>query len=401
MRELLLRFTCGVSYQMCTRLAASIELVLSLYLYLVLFFRSARRTFFPMPTHPQQLEQVRDLIKAKKRGEAVKRLTALIENDHDNPELWWLMANALDDPQAIRRALDEMIVVAPNPTAYQERARKLQARLLVTEIAGDKAGGGLSGIGWALLILLLTAIVIGVALFLSDLENRRVQELAAQTALPTLVQLPTQTATESATATLTMTPSATATATASPTVTPSATDTPSSTPTPDLTLTAAFFVPEQTLESTAEALPTSLTPPAPQTTPEQAPPDVNPLATTSASGGQTAQVAQSSALEVQAAVRVSRDILVDDSERRSVILPHEEHVWTFSGYRDEQVTLSAAALGANAAVTLELYDSNGVLVMQGSDSLSVALPADGVYLLTVRVGAIDQQLYTLRLERES
>nr|MCU0466887.1 hypothetical protein [Anaerolineae bacterium] len=164
-----------------------------------------------MPTNPQQLEQVRNLLKAGKRAEAVKRLTALIENDHDNPELWWLMANAVDDPQSARRALDEMVAVAPDPKSYQERARKFNARLLASQIAAGSVRRGPSAITWVLLVLILTAVAVGVALFLSDLENRRQQEVISQTALPTLVELPTETATLTPSNTFTPTNTATST----------------------------------------------------------------------------------------------------------------------------------------------------------------------------------------------
>jgi hypothetical protein len=213
-------------------------------------------SLLPMPTSSQQLEQVRDLLKAGKRSEAVKRLSALIEDDHDNPELWWLMANSVDEPQAVRRALDEMLVVAPSAkvSLYQERARKLNARLVLSQVAGKNTGapGGMSPVGWVLLVLILTALAVGAALFLSDLENRRMTELLQQTALPTLVELPTSTPTFTPSATFT--PSSTPTAT--PTRTPTATATPTSTHTPTLTPTftpSATSTPDLNITRTAQA----------------------------------------------------------------------------------------------------------------------------------------------------
>lgn len=393
-----------------------------------------------MPTNPQQLEQVRNLLKAGKRTEAVKRLTALIDNDHDNPELWWLMANAVDDdPQRARRALDEMVAVAPDPKAYQERARKFNARLLASQIAEGSARRGPSAITWVLLVLILTAVAVGVALFLSDLENRRQQDIINQTALPTLVELPTETATltpsntftptNTATSTPTLTHTPTPTETETPTATPTETETPRPTTDPAIALTAqvqlsatapfatltpggafatlnpeATFDPEATLD--------------PEATATLGVPQPNPVVTlavmtfTPAPGNNSAGAPDRSNQTVSAGdrVRVEQPILTTGT-RRAIMRPYEEHAWTFSGYRDEAVVITVEALGEGSAAALELYDEGGVLVGQvgsaerGVDAdedvttLDVALPADGVYTLVVRLNAVDQQLYTVGLAR--
>jgi Flp pilus assembly protein TadD len=60
------------------------------------------------------IQQVRELIKAGRRPQALKQVARLIEKDHDNPELWWLLANATDDTEQARAALDHLLVLQPN-----------------------------------------------------------------------------------------------------------------------------------------------------------------------------------------------------------------------------------------------------------------------------------------------
>ncbi len=392
-----------------------------------------------MPTNSQQLEQVRALLKSGKRSEAAKRLTTLIENDHDNPELWWLMANSLDEPQSVRRALDEMVAVAPNPKVYQERARKLNARLLVNQISDNNQRKGGSTLAWVLGILLIIAIVVGGALFLSDFENRRRADEAAQTALPTIIVLPTETATSTPsntptpTNTATLTPTNTATPTATQTSTPTETLAPTATLTASATLTATNLLPGlgltvQAMTQASSGLPTAtqgfstatptIDPEAtvdPESTAVLGLPLLsatpNTIATTS---GNTAELPegfnQVSAAALVGRVRVNQDILIDDTARRAVIKPHEDHAWTFSGYRDQAILIHARALGRESSAALELYDADDILITQAGSAargvtssigtdLSVTLPADGVYTVVVRFNAVDQQLYTLKLER--
>lgn len=398
-----------------------------------------------MPTNPQQLEQVRGLIKANKRSEAVKRLTLLIENDHDNPELWWLMANALDEPQSIRRALDEMVSVASDPKAYQERARKMNARLLVNQISANKSsGGGGSTIAWVLGVVLLIALVVAGALLLSDLENRRRTEEAAQTALPTVVELPSETPTltpsntATPTSTLTLTPTPTATNTATPTQTPTQTLTPTLTLTPSATATATQFQPgmgltvqaltqaaagggqspSQTPAANVTATTTATIDPESTVDPESTAvlglPSLSTVASpTPNTTGNTSELPEgfnAAAAAMIGRVRVNQNILTAERAYRAVIKPHEEHAWTFSGYRDETLTFQTRALGRKNSASFELYDADGVLVAQAGSvergataengiELVVTLPMDGVYTLIVRYNAVDEQLYSLKLER--
>jgi len=389
-----------------------------------------------MPTNPQQLEQVRALLKAGKRNEVVKRLTALIENDHDNPELWWLMANALDDPQGIRRALDEMVAVAPNPKAYQERARKLNARLLVNQISdGQKKGG--STLAWVLGVLLLIALVVGGALFLSNLETNQRIAVAAQTALPTLVELPTETATLTPTQTLTpthtatltstntATPTETATSTPTETLTPSATFTASPSPTatspqPGMGLTLQAITQTAAAQSSGQALifstatiTATINPEATVNAESTAVLGLPSIASATPIGSNTSALPEGfnqAAASVINRVRVNQEILLEGVARRAIIKPHEDHAWTFSAYRDEAITITARAQGSTRSAALELYNADGILVAQAGSTergvessigtdLSLTIPADGVYTVVVRFNAVDQQLYTLKMER--
>src|SRR5688500_9083654 len=213
-----------------------------------------------MPTSPQQLNQVRTHIREGRREKAVEQLSNLIEGDPRNPELWWLLANSLNDTQKARRALAEFQSLAPNDPRGEELAQKLDARRLVQQVAVRPSSNG-SGRGtiWFMIALVAVVAALGaLALYALDLRN---QLTAREVAPPTLLVLPTLTNTDTPTATPTPTDTATPTATA--------TDTPTSTPTDTATRTptdTATHTPTDTDTPTATATETATDTPAPTAT---------------------------------------------------------------------------------------------------------------------------------------
>lgn len=76
------------------------------------------------PTH-QQLRQAYELIKAKKRQEALQILVPILRADENNANAWWLLANALTDPNDVREALENVLRLRPD----HENARKMLQKL--------------------------------------------------------------------------------------------------------------------------------------------------------------------------------------------------------------------------------------------------------------------------------
>lgn len=447
-----------------------------------------------MPTSAQQLDQVRTLLREGKRDRAVERLTQLIESDRQNPELWWLLANALTDPKKARRALAELRSLAPRDKRVDELEAKLEARTLVKQVtASSKASkvtpvkaknqrprSGCRSIFWFVLVFIaLLGAVLTLAFYALDLRNRLevrdavpptlfVLPSVTPTDTPTNTPTPTDTATNTPTATATDTPTptdtATNTATATPTDTATHTATPTSTETPTATATASatltpsmtitdtpmggqitqtavaqteqaaaainpegtaeltpdpegtaeiIFNPEGTAEirfdpeGTAEVLgiPTAFIPSVtPSFTPSRTPPP-----TATPRGTQSASLTFSAPASIGARTTSDMGILEDDSVRRAVIVPYDAHLWSFSGYRGETVLLDIAVPSRAASPRIVLYDSSGNEIAaagnqeRGSNitsaSLDATLPADGVYTLVVTLSSLNQQLYTLQLQR--
>lgn len=76
----------------------------------------------------QQLRRAYELIKAKKRNEAVQILLPILQTDRDNANAWWLLANAVTDPKDAREALENVLRLRPD----HENARKLLDKLNAT-----------------------------------------------------------------------------------------------------------------------------------------------------------------------------------------------------------------------------------------------------------------------------
>lgn len=73
----------------------------------------------------KQLERIYALIQREQTDEAMQLLRPLLEEHSDNADVWWLMANAVDDPRQARRAL--INVLKHNPR--HGRARSLLDKL--------------------------------------------------------------------------------------------------------------------------------------------------------------------------------------------------------------------------------------------------------------------------------
>lgn len=81
-----------------------------------------------MSSTNQQLQQAYDLIKAGKKAQAVKILASIVTIDEDNPNAWWLMANASELPEDIREALEHVLRLKPNDIKAQNMLSRLNER---------------------------------------------------------------------------------------------------------------------------------------------------------------------------------------------------------------------------------------------------------------------------------
>ncbi len=71
------------------------------------------------------LQQAYRLIRDGSREEAARLLVPIVRTDPSNADAWWLLANALDNPEQQRRALKRTLSLRPN----DERARQMLNRL--------------------------------------------------------------------------------------------------------------------------------------------------------------------------------------------------------------------------------------------------------------------------------
>jgi cytoskeletal protein RodZ len=407
-----------------------------------------------MPTSPQQLNQVRTHIREGRREKAVEQLSNLIEGDPRNPELWWLLANSLNDTQKARRALAEFQSLAPNDRRGEELAQKLNARRLVQQVAPASSGTG-RGTIWFMLALVIVVAALG-ALAIYALDLRR-QLTAREVAPPTLLVLPTLTSTDTPTTTPTPTDTATPTATATDTPTSTPTDTATSTPTETATHTPTdtstptatatetateTAAPTATITDTPEVVivvPTSdpslavnpevtaeVTEVAAESTAEVlAPPVLGPEATTEFGlpiATDTAPIVTPTNTFVPFATvslagstdfasppltprtTVDKGVLPAGEVRRAVIAPYAAHTWSFSAYRDETITINVSNLSRGGVPVLSLRSADGEEIeavipdaesRETSATIEATFTEDGVYTLSVQFRTINQQLYSI------
>lgn len=72
------------------------------------------------------LQQAYRLIREGNKPEAVRLLTPLVRTDPLNADAWWLLANALDNPDQKRRALEQVLKLRPNDDAAKRMYDRLQ-----------------------------------------------------------------------------------------------------------------------------------------------------------------------------------------------------------------------------------------------------------------------------------
>lgn len=73
----------------------------------------------------QQLQQAYQLIKAGRKDDAVQVLTPILRADSTNANAWWLMANAVENPEHQRKSLQKLLQLRPG----DEKALKMLSRL--------------------------------------------------------------------------------------------------------------------------------------------------------------------------------------------------------------------------------------------------------------------------------
>lgn len=76
----------------------------------------------------QTLQQAFDLIEANKFDEARTILQPLLESDKDNPDVWWIYAHAVQDPEEARKALRTITQLDPTYPGATDLMETLQAR---------------------------------------------------------------------------------------------------------------------------------------------------------------------------------------------------------------------------------------------------------------------------------
>ncbi len=76
----------------------------------------------------EQLQQAYQLIKAGQKLQAEEILRPLVSEDVDNADAWWLLANAVADPDEIRMALDHVLRLRPDHAKSQLMLRRTNDR---------------------------------------------------------------------------------------------------------------------------------------------------------------------------------------------------------------------------------------------------------------------------------
>ncbi|GAB4570830.1 MAG: hypothetical protein Kow0077_05930 [Anaerolineae bacterium] len=76
----------------------------------------------------QQLREAYELIKARKRKEAIPILLPILKADEDNADAWWLLATCLDDPNDVREALENVLRLKPEHEKAQTMLNVINER---------------------------------------------------------------------------------------------------------------------------------------------------------------------------------------------------------------------------------------------------------------------------------
>ncbi len=409
-----------------------------------------------MPVSKAQLQEARELIKRGKRKQAVLRLATLIERTPDNPELWWLLANASEDIVQAKMATEQLLALRPNDERAQKLLKRLEARQLLSEMGVKRPTRANSDhrvlifMGVTALIVLAAFVVVLIATTRPD--RRDIAQLPTQIVLPSL--------------TPSSTPSATATLTVTPTASPTAPQVLALEVTQDASIAVAFasevtddpdfYGAEITAEPAIGAVDVAsgFTRPPQQPTEgfrfaivTQAPQDLSPEMTEEAEAYDPAddygfdysdygdepfdaevtleafdpEVTQEMYFDPSTGQMRSvipptptprpaekRGLLTDTKPAQEIIRPYAEHEWTFSGYRGEKIRIELINITGSGNPSLVLLDPSKAKIAEDVDVVSgnnkdavldLALPADGIYTVIVRMAAVSEQLYYMTLKR--
>lgn len=392
-----------------------------------------------MATPKEQIQNIRELIKSGKRQQAMAKLARMIERQPRNAELWWLLANATEDIDQARRALEEVLTLKPGDSRAQAMLDRLEARAVLSQmgvrrqVTPDRGNRRLMVfVAFVVLFGVVAAVLILVSGGARDNGTAIVEQ-------PTLLLLPTETATSTPTET------PIPTATDAPTDTPAPTTPPTEPPAPEVT---ADFV--MAAESTAEIRQSAqvMMIQVPEFLPEFTP-DVRPESTADPIfGSQSADFAGdeeggvlmprgvspnplilnppntiltnpfntgSQTLGADPAATITgsltyqpRGQVVQGRPVQEIIKPYDLHGWTFSGFRGEQISLELVNITGDGNPSLLLINDLGEVIAQDVDLVSgnnrtafiaLALPSDGIYTAVVRMASVNEQLYYLALRR--
>lgn len=380
-----------------------------------------------MATSKAQINTIRQMIKSGKRNEAVNRLVQLIERDHNNTELWWLLANATTDPFQSKLALEELLSINPNDERAQKMLTRLETRDVLNQMGIAKAQQSNNRRMFVGGFLLALAVVIILLLGFSVISNAtRPVDVAS---IPTRFVLPTETDTPVPTATNTPTPIPTETPTPVPTST-EIVEVDAGPPGPNFTPDIVVDIQEpvqldnvnigaetteeplpQFAEATAEVNPVVENPNTqlPLNTTTTNTDTTTTVTTGTGTGTGSTQNLPSESIPARAVSEMRGQVLAMQP-RQEIIEPYGEHGYTFSGYRDELISLELINITGQGNPSLELRDADGNVIAQDIDtrsgdntdaSVEVRLPADGIYTVVVRMASTDEQLYYLNLSRLS
>lgn len=74
-----------------------------------------------------QLSQAHELLRASHYDDALALLMPICKAEPDNINAWWLLANALQDPEKVKLALNKVLAISPNHAMAKARLNELNA----------------------------------------------------------------------------------------------------------------------------------------------------------------------------------------------------------------------------------------------------------------------------------
>lgn len=82
----------------------------------------------------QSVQEAYNLVRSGRKHSAVDILLPILRDDKDNLNAWWVLANALEDPQEIREALEQVIRLDPDHIQANNRLDKMNQQTQLGEI---------------------------------------------------------------------------------------------------------------------------------------------------------------------------------------------------------------------------------------------------------------------------